>query len=114
MIAQTLGWWMVVEAAGLIALPLTFIIFKRLPDRGYAFAKPVGILLIGYLFWLALTAHILPNRPGSILWCFIGLAVVSGGAFWARRDELLSAFRERTGVIIAVEVVFTVGLFLAA
>ena len=101
-------------AAGLIALPLAFVIFKRLPDRGYAFAKPVGILLAGYLFWLALTAHLLPNRAGSILWCFVALAAVSGVVFWARREEILAAYRERATVIIAVEVVFTVGLFIAA
>jgi len=114
MFRETLGWWLVVEAVGLVALPLAFVLFRRLPDRGYAFAKPVGVLLGGYLFWLALTAHLLPNRPGSIVWCYLALAVASGLVFRARKREILEGLQERIGVVIAVEVVFTLGLFTAA
>src|SRR5581483_140241 len=114
MFRETLGWWLAVEAVGLVVLPLAFVIFRRLPDRGYAFAKPVGVLLGGYLFWLSLTAHVLPNRPGSIVWCYLALAAVSALVFRARKREILQGLQERIGVVIAVEVVFTLGLFTAA
>jgi hypothetical protein len=32
-------WFVTVELLSLIALPATFVLFKRLPDRGYAFGK---------------------------------------------------------------------------
>lgn len=114
MFGETLAWWLVVEAVGLLALPIAFVLFRRLPDRGYAFAKPVGILLGGYLFWLALTGHLLPNRPGSIVWVYLALAAVSAVIFRLRREEILDELRQRAHVILAVEVIFTAGLFLAA
>src|SRR3989337_1666612 len=113
MFRETLAWWLVVEGIGVLALPLAFVLFRRLPDRGYAFAKPVGILLGGYLFWLALTARVLPNRPGTIVWCFIVLAAISGLIYWNRKQEILDELRHRMHVIVAVEVTFTVGFFVA-
>ena len=40
-----LVWWLVVQLIGLLALPLTYRLFKGLPDRGFAFARPLGLLL---------------------------------------------------------------------
>ncbi|HWC29555.1 MAG TPA: DUF2298 domain-containing protein, partial [Dehalococcoidia bacterium] len=114
MFSQTLAWWLVVEGVGLVALPIAWIVFRRLPDRGYAFAKPAGILLGGYLFWLALTAHVLPNRPGSIFWVFLLLAAVSAYIYFSHKEEMVESLRERVTVIVVIEVLFTAGFFAAA
>jgi PST family polysaccharide transporter len=45
-------WWLTAQAFGLAGLPLTQFLFRALPDRGYAFAKALGLLLSGYLAWL--------------------------------------------------------------
>jgi YYY domain-containing protein len=114
MFAETFAWWLVVEGIGLIALPIALLLFQRLPGRGYAFAKPLGILLGGYLFWLALSAHLLPNRPGSIVWVF--LLIIAVDVLLVRRygRDLSAALRERMGLIVAVEVVFAAAFFTAA
>ena len=39
----------VVEGLALAALPLTARVFRALPDRGYAFSKVVGLLLVGFV-----------------------------------------------------------------
>ena len=114
MISETFRWWLVVEGAGLLALPIALLLFQRLPGRGYAFAKPVGLLLGAYLFWLALSLHVLPNRPGSIVWVFLLLAAVDVYLIRSRGAELRDALTERAGFVIAVEVVFTGALFVAA
>jgi YYY domain-containing protein len=113
-IAETFRWWLVVEAIGLLALPIALLVFRRLPGAGYAFSKPLGILLGGYLFWLALSLHILPNRPGSVVWVFILVAAVDAyllRRYWA---ELRAAIEERLGYVIAVELVFLAAFFTAA
>ena len=37
---------------GTIAFPLAFTVFKTLPDRGYAFTKMFGLLLVAYFYWI--------------------------------------------------------------
>ncbi len=46
--------WMVVEGLGLICLPLTLIVFRNLPDRGWAFSKAIGTLLLAFGVWIPL------------------------------------------------------------
>ncbi len=36
---EFLQWWLGIEAVGLVAFPLAFSFFRRLPDRGFAFSK---------------------------------------------------------------------------
>ena len=45
-IEYALLWWLMLEAIGVIALPLTFRLCRHLPDRGYALAKPLGLILV--------------------------------------------------------------------
>ena len=110
---QAFHWWLIVEAIGLIALPIALMAFRRLPGAGYAFAKPLGILLGAYLFWLALSLHILPNRPGSIVWVFLLIVAVDALLVRGRWPELFQALRERLSLIIAVEVLFTLSFAVA-
>ena len=42
---ETYVWWAAVQLVGLVAFPLTFAFFRFLPDRGYAFSKPLGLVL---------------------------------------------------------------------
>jgi YYY domain-containing protein len=113
MIGQAFAWWLVVELLGLITLPIALTVFARLPGRGYAFSKPFSLLLGGYLFWMALSTHVLPNRPGSVAWVYIFLAFVSVIVSMKARRPIEQALRENLGFVIAVEVVFTVAFFTA-
>ena len=114
MIEETFRWWLVVAVIGLIALPIAMTLFRNLPGRGVAFAKPLGLLLTGYLFWLALSLHVMPNRPGTIVWALIALLAIDFLILRRRWPEYLAALRERAGLAVAVEVVFFAGLFVAA
>jgi YYY domain-containing protein len=113
-LAETLRWWLAVEAVGLMALPIALLVFRRLPGCGYAFTKPMGLLLAGYLFWLALSLHVLPNRPGSIVW--ILMLIAAADVYLLRRwgSELRQLLEERLGFVVAVEVVFGVTFVAAA
>src|SRR5262245_4934521 len=111
---ETFRWWLAVEVIGLLALPVAFVLFRRLPDRGYAFAKPLGILITSYFFWLLLSLHVLPNRPGSIVWCLAGLTAVSAVIVRRRGHELREEMRANLPAIIAVEAIFAAVLFAGA
>jgi len=103
-------WWFVLQLIGLAALPLAFRLFRRLPDRGYTFARPLGLLLTGYLFWLGANLGLLRNRWGGILFALVALAGLSWLAYrrWPGEDEarLLPWLRGHLGLVIAVELIF--------
>jgi len=75
-------WWTVVMVVGVLATPLTLLVLKRLPDRGYAFVKLVGLLVVGYVFWLLGSLGFLDNNLGGIL---VALMVLGGLSFWSYR-----------------------------
>jgi YYY domain-containing protein len=62
-----LTWWLIAQVFGLAALPLTTWVFRWLPDRGYAFSKIVGLLMVSYLLWLGASMGVLVNDSGGIL-----------------------------------------------
>ncbi len=67
-------WWATLLVIGTAAAPLTYVLFRRLPDRGYAFVKLIGLLIISYVFWLFGSLGFLSNSLGSIL---VGLGTLA-------------------------------------
>ena len=79
-----ISWWIVILVVGLVGWPLSFSWLNNLPDRGYAFARPVGFLLIGYVLWLGATFRLLQNNIGGILVATVIVAAV--GWLWHRQQ----------------------------
>jgi uncharacterized membrane protein len=74
---HAVSWWLAVEVLGLAALPLAWRLFRNLPDRGYALAKPLGMLVTSYLFWVAVSLGVFANSRTAIVLC---LLLVVGGS----------------------------------
>ncbi|TKJ28291.1 MAG: hypothetical protein CEE40_11805 [Chloroflexi bacterium B3_Chlor] len=103
------SWWLAVEILGLAALPLAWRLFRNLPDRGYALAKPLGILLTSYLFWLAVSSRFMANTRIAIILCI--LLVGGGSAFlYLRKADtgkpLFLFLRQNLSLVITNELVF--------
>jgi len=65
-----LYWWILIFGIGVVFLPLTFFLFGNFWDRGYAFAKTLGILLVSYAVWLLGSLKIVPFFT-EIIWLVI-------------------------------------------
>ncbi|MBI2303278.1 MAG: hypothetical protein HYU86_00830 [Chloroflexi bacterium] len=105
-------WWLWAEVLGLLALPLTFLLFRNLPDRGYVFSKAFGLLLISYLLWLGAFSRLLPNSRGTL---FLLLWVVGLGSLLAlrtHRHQLASFLRANLGLVTIAEGVFLLAFLL--
>ena len=76
-----LRWYLVLQLFGLTALPLTLRLFRGMPGRGYAFARPLGLMAGGYLFWILSVFGWLPNTPGGVVAVLLLLAL-AGAAVW--------------------------------
>ncbi|NIV30100.1 MAG: hypothetical protein GWN58_11550, partial [Anaerolineae bacterium] len=72
-----LVWWLWMQILGLAALPLTYRFFRRLPDRGYAFARPLGLLLTSYVLWLGGSLGLLRISVGGALVSLFIVALLS-------------------------------------
>lgn len=101
-------WYITIQLLGLIFLPYTLAMFKRLPDRGYAFGKALSIVVISFIIWIAASIHILPNSRWAIILIVVLLAAGALFLFWRRRQEVMDFIREHKTVIIATELVFLV------
>ena len=83
-----LRFFVLIEVLGLAATPLAAVAFARLPGRGVAFAKPLGLLLATWLVWMAGSLGLL--RPGLGAWIGAVALVVAAGALalWRWRPPL--------------------------
>lgn len=102
------AWWLWISLAGAAALPLCLRLLAGLPDRGYTLARPLGLLLVTFVFWLLGSWGFLDNSNGSILlsWLLVLLAAL---AIFARRisgHELRCWWRENRPLVLASEILF--------
>ena len=106
-----LAWLIVLQGISLLALPVTLLLFRPLPDRGYLFAKALGLLTVCLVVWLLASLRWMAFSPGSISLAVLLLALVSAVAVARRRRELASFVRERWRGLAIMEVVFLVAFF---
>ena len=106
-----LAWLIVIEGIALLALPLTFFIFRPLPDRGYLFSKALGLLGVAFVVWLLASLRWMAFSRASISVALLLLAVASLVVLARRRREMLEFVRERWSVLLIGEVVFLLAFF---
>lgn len=98
-------WYLAALLVGWIAFPIAFRFLPGLKDRGYALARPLGLLLWAYLFWLMGSLKIAQNDVGGVL---LALAILGLMSFFAGRghwDEMKAWVKENRNLIITVEMV---------
>ncbi len=106
-------WWLLLQLVGLVGLPLAFRLLGNLPDRGYAFARPLGLLLTGYLLWLGGSLGFWQNSVGGTL---VAMLLVAGLGVWlylSRPDKDVSIagwLRAHSAYWLAVELLLAVAL----
>ncbi|MFQ6013924.1 MAG: DUF2298 domain-containing protein [Anaerolineae bacterium] len=107
------SWWLIIEILGLVGLPIVLRLFRHLPDKGYAFAKPLGLLLTSYIFWLLVTFGFLFNTRPAIIFCMVLVALTS--LYLLARDGTIALprfWREQRRSILATEVLFAIAFAL--
>lgn len=103
MILQFLSWYLIITLVGLAALPLTLRIFAAFPGGGTAFARPLGILLTGYIFWLGNALGLLRNESGG---AWLALVVAAAISLWFGRDVRTRLRGVDWNAAVLVEIVF--------
>ncbi len=107
----TFTFWIIFQIFNLLGLAVAFRLFKNLPDRGYAFARPVGLLLTGFVLWFGGTFGLLKNNLGGTL---LAMAAVGGlGMWWQLQkngDSLRTRLKLHLRYVLTVEILFALAL----
>ena len=87
-IIDILKWYLVLTGIGILGFPIAFAFLKKLPGRGFVFARSAGLILISYVYWLFGTLGFLRNEAGS-LFCVTALIAAAAVFIWRKqRDEI--------------------------
>lgn len=106
-IFDALFWYLLLAAIGWLSFPIAYRFLRALPDRGLAFARPLGLLIWGFAFWILSSFGLLANERGGLLTALLIVALVS---VWAWRKtpsgEVVGWLRGQRGLVLSTEIVF--------
>ncbi|MFQ6013922.1 MAG: DUF2298 domain-containing protein [Anaerolineae bacterium] len=110
-LAAILTWWLVIEVLGLLALPLAFMVFCRLSDRGYILSKTLGLLIFAYLVWIGASLRLYTNTLPAMFVLFSLFVLLSLFLYRRHLEELRAFVRGKKSLILLGEALFA-GAFL--
>jgi YYY domain-containing protein len=114
-LAGFISWYLTISVVGLLAFPLVFKYLPALRDRGYTFAKLIGLLAWGFLFWLLSTLGVLENTLAGQVLALILLVLISGLSLRKRGlREIIAWLRKNRRLVIVSEILFLVSFALWA
>ncbi|MQF64522.1 hypothetical protein FIM04_00145 [SAR202 cluster bacterium AC-409-J13_OGT_754m] len=110
--ANVILWLLIVEVLGFIAIPITYVIFKNLPDRGIVFSKIVSLLLICYFYWILNTLGLFPNSVYSVIGLVLLISLVSGLVLKFNVKGISNLLIHQRKHLLTAEAVFLIVFFI--
>jgi uncharacterized membrane protein/Flp pilus assembly protein TadD len=101
-------WFVLAQVLGLLGLPLMLRVCRRLPDRAYILAKPVGGLVVALVIWLLVWTRQVMNTVSTAYIALALVAVASGWLFWRNHSEILGWIKDHRKLILIEEAIFLV------
>ena len=105
--SDVIFWLMTVYFIGLAFVPVTYLAFPNLIDRGFGVVRPVGLLVIGAFVWLLSLFRVLPNEGWS--WWSLAILIAVVGWVWVlirRRSDFIRYVRRCWLQLALTEIVF--------
>jgi len=102
-------WYAAAQLFALVVLPIAFVVFRPWPDRGYLFAKPLGLLLVATTAWLLVSVNVVQFSFFAVLLALVVLAAISYLVVRATRGDLVTHLRANRRRIIRMELLLIVG-----
>lgn len=78
-------WCLGLSVVGWIAFALLAPRFAKLPDYGYALAKPIGLVGLSYASWLLASLHVIPFSAWSVRAIAIAAGLAAMWILWRQR-----------------------------
>ena len=103
---SALLWLGLLQLISAMSIPLSFRVFSRMPDRGYAFTKVIGLLIVGFSVWLIGLSQIVTVSRLAVLIAIAILAFVSWIAAGKDYKEIWSTTKANLSLIISIELLY--------
>ena len=107
-----LAWLLAVEVIWLLALPLSWYVFRALPDRGIILARILGLLAVFYVAWLIVSLGWLDS---ALLAVYVGMGVTAGASavvLCFQHRHIRAFIKDRWRFLLGAEALFVLA-FLA-
>ena len=111
-VATPFVWYLAIQLVALAAIPLAFVVFRPLPDRGYLLAKPLGLLLVATIAWLMASYGLMGFSFASVIVALLATAGLSTLAWWRYGREIAGYLKQRWRFVLGLEALFLIA-FLA-
>jgi YYY domain-containing protein len=100
-------WWLAMQLVGLAVWPAAARLLPQFSDGGYALAKIMGLLALGYVVWLGASLRLWMNTTAT---AWVAVAALAAACWWlARRKPVAVLWREARGHIVWAELLFSGG-----
>ncbi len=100
--------WATFLIIGLLFFPLTSIIFNHFKDKGYIFAKTIGIIFISYSIFILSSFKILTFSFIPIL--LVGFVFLSINLYLVKKINIKKNVKENYKLILVEELIFFIAL----
>ncbi len=108
--AHVVAFWLAAVLVAVAALPFAFRLFRRFPDSGAGLSFPLGLLFLGYGYFMLRVFRILPFGRGGYLLALALLVLLAVGV--AGRDPRFLSTLARTGrPLVAIVALFSACFF---
>ena len=101
-----LAWFIVLELIGLLTIPITFIVFRRLADRGYIFGKAIGLLLVSWGGWFIASLRLAPFTWWELLVVVVLMSITSLAIYRRYRLQFRRFVQTRWRLVLLEEGLF--------
>lgn len=98
--AYILKWWFLSVIIGIIAFPISFVLFKKSYEKGFMFSKIIGLFLLSYFSWLLGFIYFSIGTIYTVLFIMI---VISIFIYIANKNEIHSFLSNNPGIILISE-----------
>ncbi|MGE3798841.1 MAG: DUF2298 domain-containing protein, partial [Thermomicrobiales bacterium] len=99
-------WYLALQLMAFAAIPLCWRALDRLPDRGYAVSKTIGLLGAAFIAWLLASFEIMSFGQLSVLYGVLGIAAISVVATGGHWDRIWHDLKALWRPILITEVLF--------
>ncbi|MEX0749861.1 MAG: DUF2298 domain-containing protein, partial [Dehalococcoidia bacterium] len=103
-----LVWVLTIELAAFALVPLAFMLFRALPDRGFLLTKPLGVFALAYMAYAPAAFAGIDYTRAEIAVALGVLIAVGAATAYIWREPLIAWVRERWRFLVFAEAFFLV------